>query len=367
MNLRIYLTISLFVCIGCSEKGMAQPLGPFDTLAWVPSTPLKNQQSSGTCWSFATTSFLETEALRLGKAPVTLSPIFYVPSAYLGKAERFIQTQGKTYFASGDLTFSVLNTYDSLGAVPESVYNGIIAGDWQHDHVEMDNLLAEMVSSIGTSGYGRIKPNSWRMAIQGVLTAYLGQVPDTFRYQGTLYTPKSFAAQHIGIDPSAYVEITSYTQCPFYGACVLDIPANWGGQSYLNLPIADFEAVLNHALDQGYSLAWDGDVSELGFNFNTGKLSLLTTSNRKQISQTQRQKAFDKGKTQDEHNMHIIGKVRDQNGHIWYAMKNSEGLNDMGGYVYMDRPSLLLKTISLLVHKDGIPAEIRGKTYLAHE
>ena len=348
----------LFLTISLALELRAQSPKDFEVVVKVASSPLKDQQSSGTCWSFATTSFIETEAIRLGKDTVSLSPIFYVTPAYLGKAEKFIEKKGDSWFDAGDLTFSVLDGYKKYGAVPEEVYAGIIEGDWQHDHLEMDNLLYEIVESIGTSGYGRIKPNSWKKSVEGVLHAYLGDVPDNFQYKGKQYTPRTFADTHIGIDPDDYVEITSFTHYNFYEQCALDIPANWNANKYLNLPIQDFELVINHALENGYTLAWDGDATEPYFDFETGIAKLSKQKEKSVITQEIRQKAYEKGKTTDDHNMHIIGKAKNSENHIYYILKNSEGSNAMNGYIYMSKNALLLKTISLLVHKDAIPSSI---------
>jgi len=283
------------------------------------------------------------------------------PPTYLAKAENFIEQEGKAYFDAADLTFSVLEAYRKYGAIPESVYSGIIPGDWQHDHLEMDNLLYSMVESVGKSGYGRIKPHSWKKSVEAVLQAYLGSPPATFLYENKLYSPQSFAKEHIGINPDEYVEITSYLDHPFYEMSELNIPTNWNKNKYLNLPIDDFEKVLNYALDHHFSLAWDGDVTEPNFNFDQGIAKLRDHEELKTITQEFRQATFEDQSTKDDHNMHIIGKAVDKENNLYYLIKNSEGNNQMNGYIFMSRKALLLKTISLLVHIDAIPPEIREK------
>ncbi len=355
--MKIYQFIFLFVLI--NYNSYSQEKKEFKILKSVKTSPLKNQQSSGTCWSFATTSFIETEAIRLGKDEISLSPMFYVTPAYMGKAEKFIDKKGESWFDAGDLTFSVLDGYDKFGAIPEKVYDGIIEKDWQHDHAEMDNLLREMVKSIGTSGYGRIKPYSWKKSIKAVLDAYLGTAPSAFLYKGKLYSPTSFAREYVGISPDDYIEITSYSHNDFYKMFVLDIPANWNSNKYLNLPIKDFERVIDSALESGYSLAWDGDASEPNFDFDTGLLKLTASEEENAVTQELRQTTFENKTTTDEHNMHIIGIAQDTKGNPYYLLKNSEGDNKYGGYVYMSKKALLLKTISILVHKDAIPNDIK--------
>lgn len=333
----------------------------FDIILQIETTPLKDQQSSGTCWSFATTSFLETEALRLGKDSISISPIYYVYPTYLAKAENFIENKGESYFGAGDLTFSVMDAYKKYGAIPESEYSGVIEGDWQHDHLEMDNLLHAMVESIGKSGYGRIKPHSWKKSIDGVLKAYLGNPPATFVYENKLYSPQSFAKEYIGINPDEYIEITSYSDSSFYEMFELNIPANWKKNKYLNLPISDFEHVIDYALHNGFSLAWDGDATEPEFNFDIGIAKLSQEEELKTISQELRQSTFDNKSTTDDHNMHIIGKAIDKKNKEYFVLKNSEGNNNLNGYIFMTRNALLLKTISLLIHIDAMPEGIRSK------
>ena len=355
------LFVSLLAFFFFVSITIAQKLEDFEITNLIKTTPLKDQMSSGTCWSFATSSFIETEALRLGKDTVVISPMYYVTPTYLGKAEKFIETKGNSFFNGGDLTFSVMDAYGKYGAVPENVYDGIIEGDWQHDHLEMDNLLREMVISIGRSGYGRIKPDSWKQSIAGVLKAYLGVAPSTFIYEGKLYSPQSFAKEKIGIDPTDYLEITSFSHLPFYELSPLNIPANWRQKEYLNLPLDDFEKVIDHALQKGYSVAWDGDADEPNFDYSKGLVLLTDEQEKAEITQELRQAQFENGTTTDDHNMHIIGTAKDKRGNEFYYIKNSEGDNDMGGYIFMSKKAMLLKTISVMMHKDGLTEKVKSR------
>ena len=79
-------------------------------------------------------------------------------------------------------------------------------------------------------------------------------------------------------------------------------------------------------------------------------------------SQEDRQKQFDNYQTTDDHGMQIVGIYTDQNGKEYYKVKNSWGAkNDHEGYLYVTKNFLKLKTTALLLHKDGIPKEIRQK------
>jgi bleomycin hydrolase len=320
----------------------------------IASTPIKDQQATGDCWSFATTSFIETEAMRLGKKPVVLSPMFFVRPTYINKAENYIRRNGASAFSEGDLTFCVLKAYKEYGAIPESVYSGKLDTDVKHDHADMNKALLEKVKFF-TNSHGDLTPELYRHQVDEILTQTMGKVPNTFIYDGKQFTPKSFAKERIGINPDDYIEITSYTHHPFYAKFNLEIEANWNNNQYLNLPITDFSAVIDNALLHNYSVCWDGDIYE-GF-----KNGFAVLDNPKNITQQIRQAAFDNRTAEDVHNMHIIGIAKDEKGNPFYILKNSSDNNDCGGYLYMSKDYLLLKTISVMVNKNAIPKVIRFK------
>ncbi|MDI5950356.1 C1 family peptidase [Flavobacterium sp. LB2P84] len=320
----------------------------------IESTPFKDQQATGDCWSFATTSFIETEAIRLGKKPVVLTPMFFVRPTYINKAENYIRRNGSSFFGEGDLTFSVMKAYKEFGAIPESVYSGKLDSDTKHDHADMNNALLEKVKFYKNS-HGDLTPEIYRRDMDEILTKTLGKVPDTFVYDGKQFTTESFAKEMIGINPDDYVEITSFNHHPFYSKFNLEIEANWNNNQYLNLPLDDFSTVIDDALIHNYSVCWDGDIYE---GFNDGFAILGDT---KIITQQIRQAAFDNRTTEDIHNMHIIGIAENEKGNRFYIVKNSGDAKDCGGYLYMSKEYLLLKTISVMVNKNSIPKSIMKK------
>lgn len=322
----------------------------------IKSTPIKDQQLTGACWSYATTSFIETEAIRLGKKPVILSPMFFVIPTFIDKAEKYIRMNGKIDFTEGDLTFSVLKAYKDFGAIPESIYSGKIDSTAKHDHNDLNDSLLDKVKYYVNSGRGTMTTEGYRKEIERILTKTMGKVPETFIYHQKEYTPKSFANEMIGINPDDYVEITSFTHHPFYSKFILELPANWNNNYYLNLPINDFINVVDNALLHNYSVCWDGDIYE-GYTDGFAVLG----ENNKNITQQIRQAAFDNQTTQDVHNMHIIGSAQNDKGDKFYILKNSSDAKNCGGYIYMSKEFLLLKTISVMVHKNAIPTEIMKK------
>lgn len=291
----------------------------------------------------------------MGNDPVVLSPMFFVIPTLIDKAERYIRLQGNLSFIEGDLTFSALKAYKEFGAIPEAVYSGKIDTSSIHEHLKMENTLREMLKAYVDTGRGNMTVDQYRQSVATVIYKTMAKAPETFTYHGKVYTPKSFAAEKVGIDPDNYVEITSYTHHPFYAKFALEIPSNWNNNTYLNVPISDFITIIDHALLNNYSVGWDGDIDE-GYNNGFCKLE-----KNEPVTQQTRQSAFDNYTTQDEHNMHIIGIAEDSLGNKFYIVKNSATGADCGGYVYMSKDYLLLKTISVMVHKDAIPEEIIRK------
>ncbi|MDP4267096.1 MAG: C1 family peptidase [Bacteroidota bacterium] len=351
-------------------------------------TPVKNQYRSGTCWSFSGTSFLESELLRMGKGEYDLSEMFVVRNSYKDKADHYVRMHGSTNFAGGGGFPDVINSLKYYGAVPEEAYPGLLAGEKGHVHGEMDAVLRAMADAVIKNNNKQLSP-VWKKAFDGVLDAYLGDYPKSFVYKGKSYTPQSFAKE-LGINPDDYVEIGSYTHHPFYTKFVLEIPDNWVWADVYNVPLEDFEKIMDYSIDKGYSIAWASDVSEKGFawkkgvavvpekdvndlsDLEKGKWSKLSDKEKdeqlfngkeKVISQEMRQLAFDNYNTTDDHGMHIVGIAKDQWGNKYYYTKNSWGSDnhEYKGLFYASRAFVLLKSTSIMVNKKAIPPDIAKK------
>ncbi len=331
-------------------------------------SPVKSQDRTGTCWSFATSSFLESELMRMGKPEYDLSEMFFVRNIYLRKAQNYLLRQGKAQFSQGGLSHDVISAFKYAGAVPEEVFSGRIEGDTQHDHSEMATALKGMLDAL--IGQKRIS-EKWKAGFEALMNAYLGTPPETFTYQGKEYTPKSFASS-LGIHPDDYVSFTSYTHHPFGEQMILEIPDNYANGAYYNVPMEDLLAITDYAVEQGYSVAWDGDVSEKGFSAKNGIAVLPVDPKREDlfenpgeetdVTQELRQLTFQNYSTTDDHLMHITGIAKDQDGEKYYYTKNSWGaISPYQGYVYMSAPYFRLKTVGLMVHKNAVPEYIRKR------
>jgi bleomycin hydrolase len=63
--------------------------------------------------------------------------------------------------------------------------------------------------------------------------------------------------------------------------------------------------------------------------------------------------------------MLIVGTAVDQVGNSYYKVKNSWGsYNDYNGFFFASKPYVNYKTMSIMVHKDAIPKNIRKKLNL---
>ncbi|MEP7196919.1 MAG: C1 family peptidase [Saprospiraceae bacterium] len=342
-------------------------------------TSVKNQFKSGTCWIYSTHSFLESELLRMGKGEFDLSEMFVARAGYLQKAENYIHRQGATSFGQGAENHDVMNIIAEYGIVPQSVYSGFPQGQDKPVHGEIEGVLKAICDAMIKLPDGKLSPN-WRRVYTAALDAYFGTPPTQFEYNGKNYTAKSFA-ENIGINPSNYIALSSFNHHPFYKPFILEMSDNWSQGQFMNLPIDEFVACVDNALKNGYTVIWATDVSEKTFS---GKNSLalnpiqawedMDEADRdslwkkpcpeKLVSQEERQVGFDNLSTTDDHGMHIVGLVKDQNGSEYYLVKNSWGKDvnkKTGGYLFVSKAYFRNKTMSIMLHKNAVPKDIGKK------
>lgn len=344
----------------------------FTMLHQVKTTPVKNQGRSGTCWVFATTSFVETELLRLGFDETDLSEMFTVRYKLFPMAEKYIRYHGTSNFGEGGQAHDLLDVVSKYGFVPESVYSGMNIGLDVHNHGEMTAVLTGILDGILKKKSGKLTP-VWEDVVESTLDIYLGTPPQKFEYNDKEYTPKSFQ-EETGFNPNNYIEITSYTDVPFYDKYNLSLPDNWSNSYYYNVPIDELVEIVDHSLKNGYSVCWDGDSGRDHFlrdecyavipEKEKDKDEKVTEPEKEMvITQEMRQEAFDNFDVTDDHLMHFTGIAENQNGTKFYYTKNSWGTKDRkyDGYWYMSETYVRLKTVAILVHKDAIPKEIRVK------
>lgn len=345
----------------------------FTIITELPHTSVKDQFHSQTCWSFSGLSFFESEMLREGKPETDLSEMFVVNHCYRDKAQKFIRMKGNTNFGPGGIFYDLLYVTRNYGLVPEQAYHGIKNNSDLPDHTVMDTMLRKKVEKITAD---KVIPPSWHDTIKNTLDNFMGELPETFTYQGKMYTPKTFVSDYCGINPDDYIQITSFKHHPYYKPFILEVPDNWLWSNFYNVPLDEMEQIIDYSLKSGHTVAWSADVSEKGFYTTNKGIAVIpeetacgetdndkTLSMReKDISQDMRQSAFDNQETTDDHGMHIIGLAKDQFGKEFYLVKNSWGsYNGYKGYFYASKPYIRYKTTSIMVNKKAIPAAILQK------
>ncbi|WP_339655878.1 C1 family peptidase [Flavobacterium frigidarium] len=342
------------------------------------NTSIKNQGSSGTCWSYSTNSYLESEMIRMGKEPVELSQVFSARNAYVEKGKNYVRMHGAVTLGDGGELHDVTNMFRKYGAVPQSVYSGLNYGTTKNKFAEMAGITEAMLAAVVKNPNGELTPN-WEKAYAAVIDSYLGEVPKNFDYKGKNYTPQSFAKEVVGINPDEYVEFASYSTEPYYAKTMMMVPDNWSFDLVYNVKMNDMTAIIDNALKSGFTVAWASDVSEKSFSWKNGvayvptkKFEDMTTEEKEnmfngpkpelEITEELRQKAFDNYQTTDDHAMHIVGLAKDQTGKEYYIVKNSWGVtNDYKGYLYVTKNFVKYKTTSFMVNRAGIPTDIAKK------
>lgn len=242
----------LVLALGGLQAAHAQYV--FVTAQDCRGTSVKDQQRTGACWSFSTTSFRESELIRQGKGDYDLSEMFVVRNIYRDKTRNYFLRQGKAQFSQGSLAHDVLRAAAMAGLVPESAYSGLPEGKATYDHAEMETVLKAVLDAV----IGRPRPTQrWWAVFDAALDAYMGPAPDTFMWDGLTCMPCTFADK-LAIRPEDYVGLTSFSHHPWYTAFVLEVPDNYSNGTYLNIPIDKLVQVVDYAVARGFSLAWDG-------------------------------------------------------------------------------------------------------------
>ena len=397
MKKPILAALALCYALGAAAQtpDTAAPEGyRFTDVKILPVTPVKDQSRSGTCWCYSTLSFLESEILRAGGPELDLSEMWIVRHSFMDKAEKYVRMHGTINFAEGGASHDVTEGIKAHGIVPFEVYPGLNYGTEKPDFHELSVVLKAYLDAVVKTGdkSGKALSTAWKRGFDAILDEYFGPLPETFTYEGKEYTPETFAAQ-LPIDLDNYIDISSFTHHPFYTQFIIEVPDNWMWGTVYNVPLDEMMQIIDHALEQGYTVSWGTDVSEKGFSRTKaigivpeadtesmsgteaerwGKLTdkekeaalykFDKPGKERTITQQMRQTAFDNYETTDDHGMLIMGTATDQAGNRYYKVQNSWNvLPPYDGFWYFSRPFVAYKTTSIMVNKQALPKEIARK------
>ena len=362
-------TIFLF-----SQTSAPLQVPQFFDVKTLKATSVKNQAMTGTCWCFATTSLVESEEIRKENKEIDLSEMFTVRNMYIEKAKNYILRNGRAQFGEGGLGHDEIRAVASYGAVPLNVYTGLLNGATNYDHQILFSALQKYLDSVL-----RRKPisDNWLEGYTKILDENFGAPPKEFSYNGKTYTPVSFAKEVLNFNADDYVSLTSFTHEPYYKSFVLQVPDNYANGSFYNLPLNELIEAVKYAIDKGYTVAWDTDVSNKGFLQGMGlalNLDNSTSYTKDQINPdikesssdaTVRQQLYENLTTQDDHLMHITGVEKSKSGKTFFMVKNSWGIvGPFDGYVNVSEAYFAINTLSIVVPKAALSKELIEKLKL---
>ena len=365
----LFITIFLF-----AQTSAPLQIPQFFDVKTLKATPVKNQAMTGTCWCFATTSLVESEEIRKEKKEIDLSEMFTVRNMYIEKAKNYVLRNGRAQFGEGGLGHDEIRAVGTYGAIPLSEYTGLTNGQKNYDHQKLFGELQQYLDSIL-----RKKPISgdWLDGYIKILDGNLGAPPKEFSYGGKSYTPVSFAKEVLHFNPDDYVSLTSFTHQPYYRSFILQVPDNYANGSFYNLPLNELIEAVKYAIDKGYTVAWDTDVSNKGFMQEVGlalNLDNTTTYTKDKVNPdireanydaATRQQLYENLTTQDDHLMHITGVEKSKDGKIFFMVKNSWGeVGPFDGYINVSEAYFAINTLSIVVPKAALSKEIIEKLRL---
>jgi len=325
-----------------------------------------SQGATGTCWSFSTTSYFETEVFRITGKKVKISEMFTAYWEYVEKAKRFVNERGNSNFDEGSEANAVTRIFSLYGAVPHESYMGLLPGQTYHNHNRMVEEMKSYLQGVKNS-------NAWNTdevlsTIRSILNHYMGEPPSTVTVDGKKLSPKQYLSEVLKLVPTDYVDVMSLMQSPYWTQCEYTVEDNWWhSKDYYNVPLDVFMAIIKKTIRSGYTLCIGGDTSESGFD-SWSNVALVPTYDipSDYIDESARQLRFTNKTTTDDHGMHLLG-YQEKNGKDWYLIKDSgAGSRNCGkdsknfGYYFFHEDYLKLKIMDFMVHKDMF-AEYIGK------
>lgn len=335
------------------------------TLKKVPVGTVKYQGNTNTCWSFSTTSLIETSEIQNANKDIDLSELFTARNLYIEKAKRYILSNGTTLFEAGGLSHDALYGIQKYGAMPDEFYpreKGVKFSE--SSPIQLDQVLKNYLDTVLKTK--PIDPN-WLAGFIKKHDDIVGAPPAKFTWQGKEYTPITFQQEVLKFNPDDYVTITSFTHHPFYQSFPLEIPDNFlMAEKYLNVPLSELISIAQSTVEKGYSLVVDMDVSNNGWNCERSSYALFEKDRFGNVSNPDttemsyspqlRQQLFETLETQDDHLIHVTGIAKSKNGKLFFILKDSFGKNygRYNGFDYISVNYFAINTLSITVPKKAL-------------
>ena len=142
----------------------------FTTVLENPVTSIKNQNNSGTCWSYSSLAFLESEAIRKNpslKEDLDLCESFLVSKTYTDRADRNVRTHGDASFSQGGSFYDAIFCMENYGLIPEGImpYPITLYGDSLYNFTNFFPPMEAYIGAIAKSDARKINP-VWKKDVQ---------------------------------------------------------------------------------------------------------------------------------------------------------------------------------------------------------
>ncbi len=337
-------------------SGLVKPSSPqaFKVQAW--HFPPVAQYLTGTCWSFSTTSYYESEIKRLTGQEVKLSEMWTVWNEYLDKAKRYIATRGNSVFEEGSEAEAIPRVWKAYGVVPEAAYPGVLAKDGRYDHAGM---LKEMKAYLAYCKANNLWDEAQILpALKGIMAKTMGVPPTQVTWEGKTYTPQAFLTDVCKLNMDDYVCFISTTSIPFWTRGELKVEDNWWhDKEYCNVPLDVWYDTLVKAVKAGSTAAIGGDVSEPGYD-GFAKVAMVPSFDVPPgyLTQDAREYRIDNGTTADDHGIHLVGWMS-LGGQDWFLIKDSARAARKAppeGYLFYRGDYVKLKMLSYTLNKSFV-------------
>jgi bleomycin hydrolase len=312
------------------------------------------QYNTNTCWSFATTSYYESEIFRLSGKKIKLSEMWTVYFEYLEKVRRFVRERGDSLVAEGGESNAINRIWKTYGIVPAAAYPGFVNGGDKLDHALLIDEVLAYLDYVKDNDFWNEKDVLDHVTV--ILNKHLGTPPSRFVFNGKEITPLEFLKNETPLNMDDYVDVMSTSYYPFYTFQEFTVPDNWWhSKDYLNLPLNEWYGLILKAIKMGYSIGIGGDVSEPGkVGFQDVSFVPSFDIPGSLINQDAREYRINNETTTDDHGIHLVGYKRFK-GHDWFLIKDSGRSARWGrheGYYFFRGDFIKLKMLTFTVHKD---------------